>query len=61
MLSIDYRRCKIIPPCFRCLLHVFFIGEQDNAEAAVRQMLVDFSLQMGLGQVGGWVGGSVGR
>eukprot|EP00903_Cladosiphon_okamuranus_P015215 g14063.t1 len=25
---------------------------QDNAEAAVRQMLVDFSLQMGLGQVG---------
>lgn len=24
---------------------------QDNAEAAVRQMLVDFSLQMGLGQV----------
>eukprot|EP00752_Nemacystus_decipiens_P005177 g4697.t1 len=25
---------------------------QDNAEAAVRQMLVDFSLQMGLGQAG---------
>ncbi|CAN0477237.1 unnamed protein product, partial [Laminaria digitata] len=31
---------------------VFVFGEQDNAEAAVRQMLVDFSLQMGLGQVG---------
>lgn len=27
------------------------LPKQDNAEAAVRQMLVDFSLQMGLGEV----------